>query len=182
MYNLIRTSMPADNPGGLSEINYANIVAYILQYNGVAAGTTPLTPTTDVRIGGPSPAAAAPAAAPARGAAPPAPAAQPPAGRGAGAQGAAAGGGRGRGQEPPPTGLTVKGEVKNFARVTDDMLRNPAQGDWPMLRHDQYASSYSPLTQITRDNAQELQLQWIWPMNEGGTNQPSPLAYNGTSS
>jgi PQQ-dependent dehydrogenase (methanol/ethanol family) len=180
MYGLVRTTMPADNPAGLSEPTYLNIVAYILQYNGVAAGTTPLTPTTDVRVGGPSPAAAAPAAAPARGAAPPAPAAQPPAGRGAGAQGAAAGGGRGRGQEPPPTGLTVKGEVKNFARVTDDMLRNPAQGDWPMLRHDQYASSYSPLTQITRDNAQDLQLQWIWPMNEGGTNQPSPLASNGT--
>ena len=81
---------------------------------------------------------------------------------------------------PPPTGLTVKGEVKNFARVTDEMLRNPAPGDWPMIRHDQFASSYSPLTQITRDNAQDLQLQWIWPMNEGGTNQPSPLAYNGT--
>ena len=27
MYNLIRNSMPADNPGGLSENNYANIVA-----------------------------------------------------------------------------------------------------------------------------------------------------------
>ena len=26
--------------GGLSEPTYANIVAYILQYNGVAAGTT----------------------------------------------------------------------------------------------------------------------------------------------
>jgi len=36
------------------------------------------------------------------------------------------------------------------------------------------------LTQITRDNAQDLQLAWVWPMNEGGTNQPSPLAHNGT--
>src|SRR6185503_166279 len=103
MYGLIRTTMPADNTGGLSEPTYANIVAYILQYNGVAAGTTPLTPTTDVRIGGPAPAAAAPAAAPA-GAAPPAAQAQAPAGRGAAPQGAAAGAGRGRGQEPPPTG------------------------------------------------------------------------------
>ena len=59
MYGLIRTTMPADNPGGLSEPTYVNIVAYILQYNGIAAGTTPLTPTTDVRIGGPAPAAAA---------------------------------------------------------------------------------------------------------------------------
>jgi alcohol dehydrogenase (cytochrome c) len=70
--------------------------------------------------------------------------------------------------------------VKNLARVTDDMLRNPAPGDWPMLRRDQYASSYSPLTQITNDNAKDLQLQWVWPMNEGGTNQPSPLAKDGT--
>ena len=59
LYTLIRNSMPADNPGGLSENNYANIVAYILQFNGVPAGTTPLTPTTDVRIGGPAPSAAA---------------------------------------------------------------------------------------------------------------------------
>src|SRR6185295_15907329 len=97
---------------------YANIVSYILQVNGVPAGPTALAPNTDVRIGSPSPAAAA--APSARGAAPPAAQAQAPAGRAAGPQGAAAGGGRGRGQEPPPTGLTVKGEVKNFARVTDD--------------------------------------------------------------
>jgi mono/diheme cytochrome c family protein len=179
LYGLVRETMPANNPGGLSPDTYVNIVAYMLQFNGIAPGNTPLTPTTDVVIGSPTqPAAAQPAApaAPARGAAPPPAAAQAPAGRGAGAQGAAAGAGRGRGQEPPPTGLTVRGEVKNFARVTDEMLRNPAPADWPMLRRDQYASSYSPLTQITRDNAQDLQLQWVWPMNEGGTNQPSPLA------
>jgi alcohol dehydrogenase (cytochrome c) len=49
-----------------------------------------------------------------------------------------------------------------------------------MLRRDQYASNHSPLTQITRDNVRDLQLAWVWPMNEGGTNQPSPLARNGT--
>ena len=175
LFALIRTTMPADNPNGLSETTYLNIVAYILQFNRIAAGTTPLTPDTETTIGAPAPAAAPPVQA-----APPPAAAQAPAGRGAGAQGAAAGQGRGRGQEPPPTGLTVRGEVKDLARVTDEMLRNPAPGDWPMLRRDQYASSYSPLTQITRDNAQDLQLQWVWPMNEGGTNQPSPLAHDGT--
>jgi alcohol dehydrogenase (cytochrome c) len=184
LYGLIQTTMPANNPGGLSETTYVNIVAYVLQFNGIPAGTSPLTPTTDVRIGAatttaPPAAAAAPPAA-ARGAAPPPAAQQAPAGRGAGPQGAAAGQGRGRGQEPPPTGLTVRGEVKNLARVTDEMLRNPSPGDWPMLRRDQYASSFSPLTQITRDNVQDLQLQWVWPMNEGGTNQPSPLAKDGT--
>lgn len=77
-------------------------------------------------------------------------------------------------------GLTVAGEVRNYVRVTDEMLRNPPAGDWLMIRRDQSASNYSPLTQITRDNAQDLQLAWVWPMNEGGTNQPSPLAHNGT--
>ena len=177
LMGLIRTTMPSDNPGGLSEATYVNIAAYILQFNGIPAGATPLTVTTDARIGGAAPAPTAPA----RGGAPPAAAAQAPDGRGAGAQGAAGGAGRGRGQQgPPPTGLTVRGEVKNLARVTDETLRNPPPGDWPMLRRDQFASSYSPLTQITRDNAQDLQLQWVWPMNEGGTNQPSPLAKDGT--
>ena len=43
LYGLIQTTMPADNPGGLSETTYVNIVAYILQFNGITAGTTPLT-------------------------------------------------------------------------------------------------------------------------------------------
>jgi alcohol dehydrogenase (cytochrome c) len=76
--------------------------------------------------------------------------------------------------------VTVSGEVRNFTRVTDDMLRNPPPGDWLAIRRDHFASNFSPLNQITADNARDLQLQWVWPMNEGGTNQPAPLAHNGT--
>ena len=108
---------------------------------------------------------------------------QAPAGRGAGPAAQAAGGqagARGRGQPAAPVlGLTVAGEIPNYARVTDEMLRNPPPGDWPMLRRDQSASDFSPLTQITRDNAAQLQLAWVAPMSEGGTNQPSPLAHDG---
>jgi alcohol dehydrogenase (cytochrome c) len=105
----------------------------------------------------------------------------PPAGRGAAPAAAApAAAARGRGAPAPPvTGLTVQGTIRNYQRVTDDMLRNPPPGDWPMLRRDQSASNFSPLNQITRDNAHELQLQWVAPMAEGGTNQPSPLARGG---
>ena len=198
LFNTIRASMPSDRPGSLSEETYLNVVAFILQSNGRTPGTQALTPTTDVPIGAaaaaPAPAAAqaAPAAAQAapaaggrqggaagggRGGA--AQGGDAPAGRGAGAGGGGAGGGRGA-AAPAPTGLTVPGEVRNFTRVTDDMLRNPPAGDWLLLRRDHFASSFSPLTQITRDNAQDLQLAWVWPMNEGGTNQPSPLAHNGT--
>jgi alcohol dehydrogenase (cytochrome c) len=49
-----------------------------------------------------------------------------------------------------------------------------------MLRHDYAATSYSPLKQISADNVSQLELAWMWPMREGGTNQPAPLVYNGT--
>ena len=78
------------------------------------------------------------------------------------------------------TGLTVRGTVQNFVPVTDAILRNPPPGDWLMLRHDYSATSYSPLTQITADNVKTLKLAWMWPMREGGTNQPAPIVYNGT--
>jgi alcohol dehydrogenase (cytochrome c) len=82
-------------------------------------------------------------------------------------------------QDAGRTGLTVRGTVQNFAPVTDDMLRNPAPGDWLMLRHDYSATSHSSLDQITADNVKTLKLAWVWPMREGGTNQPAPLVYNG---
>jgi alcohol dehydrogenase (cytochrome c) len=79
-----------------------------------------------------------------------------------------------------PLGVTVAGTVRDFGPLTEAALRNPAAGDWPMLRRDYAASSFSPLKQVTAANAHRLQLAWIWPMREGGTNEPSPLAYRGT--
>jgi len=85
----------------------------------------------------------------------------------------------GRAAASEPTGLTVAGTVPDFVPVTEAMLRNPAAGDWLMLRRDYAATSYSPLAEITAANAGQLQLAWIWPMADGGTNQPAPLAYRG---
>ena len=172
LFGLIQTTMPTDRPGALPADTYLNIIAFILQSNGRTPGTTPLTTATSVVIGGAAPAATPPAQAAAQTPA--------PAGRAAGPA-AGGGGGGGRGQpQAPVTGLTVTGEVKNFTPVTDENLRNPAPGDWLTIRRDHFASNYSPLTQITRDNAQDLQLVWVAPMAEGGTNQPAPLARNGT--
>jgi hypothetical protein len=99
----------------------------------------------------------------------------PPAGQRGGARGQ-----RGAPEGPPPvTGLTVTGEVQNFIPVTDAMLRKPDPGDWLMIRRDYFASDYSPLNQITKDNVGDLQLVWKHPMNEGGTNQPAPIVHNG---
>ena len=59
------------------------------------------------------------------------------------------------------------------------MLRNPPPGDWLMARRNYQAWSYSPLSQMTRDNVKDLQLAWVWAMNEGGANQPTPLVHDG---
>ena len=76
-------------------------------------------------------------------------------------------------------GVTVAGTVKNYVPVTDEMLRNQDPGDWLMARRNYQGWSHSPLTQITRDNAKDLQLVWTWAMNEGQGNEPSPLVHNG---
>jgi alcohol dehydrogenase (cytochrome c) len=101
----------------------------------------------------------------------------PPAGQRGGQQ-AGARGQRGA-ENTGPVGLTVTGEVQNYVPVTDAMLRKPDPGDWLMIRRDYYASDYSPLNQITRDNVKNLELVWQHPMNEGGTNQPAPIVHNG---
>jgi mono/diheme cytochrome c family protein len=45
----IRTSMPLDNPGGLSAADYAAVVAYVLRLNGYPAGDAEL-PTDDAEL------------------------------------------------------------------------------------------------------------------------------------
>ena len=74
----------------------------------------------------------------------------------------------------------MRGTVEDFVPLTDQTLRNPAPGDWPMIRRDYSASSFSPFDDITAGNVGQLQLAWIWPMRDGGTNQPAPLVYRGT--
>jgi alcohol dehydrogenase (cytochrome c) len=157
LVSFLQLTMPPARPGGLSPEEYVNIVAFILQSNGAPAGNQPLTANTEVAIGSI-----------ATGQIPAAPA-QAQGQRGPGQRGAPAG----------PQGITIAGEVKNFMRVTDAMLRNPDPGDWLMIRHDYRASNYSTLSQITRDNVKDLRLQWVWAMNEGGTSQPAPIVHNG---
>ncbi|MGE3492365.1 MAG: PQQ-binding-like beta-propeller repeat protein [Vicinamibacterales bacterium] len=155
----MQATMPPGRPS-LAPDDYVNISAFILRANGAAAGPQPLLASTATAIGSiatgqraaaaPASAAASPGAAPARPAGP-----------------------------PPPRGLSVTGEVKNYVPVTDAMLRNPDPGDWLMARRNYQAWSYSPLDEITTRNVRDLKLAWSWAMNEGGANQPMPLVHNG---
>jgi mono/diheme cytochrome c family protein len=116
LFNRIRNTMPITDPGSLTDEEAVNIVAYLLQANGAAAGTEALTPATMAPIGavtgGPG---STPTLQPTR---------QTPTGRPpvpARASGA-------------PAGLTFEGEVKNYVPVTDEMLLRPDPSDWLMVR------------------------------------------------
>jgi alcohol dehydrogenase (cytochrome c) len=161
LYGIIRTSMPPAGNSSLTDADYAAIVAFILQSNNVASGSTPLAANSRAAIT-PSARAAQQTAA----ARPPAPPAR--------------GRGRGRGEPAPvPRGVSVAGEVAQFTPVTGEMLRNPSPNDWLMVRGNQKAWNYSALDQITRDNVKGLQLAYVWNMHEGDS-EPAPLVHDGT--
>jgi mono/diheme cytochrome c family protein len=46
LYSLVHNSMPQDRPGSLTDEQYADVIAYLLQRNHAPAGTTPLRPDT----------------------------------------------------------------------------------------------------------------------------------------
>src|SRR5712692_9791823 len=65
LLSFMQLTMPPARPGGLSQEDYINIAAFILQSNGAPAGNQPLTAATEAAINslatGQAPAAAAPA-------------------------------------------------------------------------------------------------------------------------
>ncbi len=157
----ISSSMPPERVGALSDEANLEVVAYLLQANGAPAGGAALTASTTVAIGTIATGDPAAIAEASRGASDPAPPADSPA------------------AEPEPGGVTVAGTVEDYRPVTDAMLRNPDDGDWLMIRRNYEAWSYSPLADIDRNSVGELELAWIWAMNEGGWNAPSPIVHDG---
>jgi len=81
-------------------------------------------------------------------------------------------------QSEAPTGVIQPGTVENFSPVTDSILADPDPADWPMIRRNYQAWSYSPLDQVNTDNVSDLKLEWVWNMHEGDS-EPSPLVYDG---
>jgi alcohol dehydrogenase (cytochrome c) len=194
LHDFTRGSMPKGAPDSLSPEAYVQAVAYLLQQNGARPGAQPLTANSTVRIGAvatgaaPVAVAQAPASAPA-----PANAAAARAARAAAAppvtvtglaQARPAPGGAGIpgiGAATPAAGkgLTVTGTLPSYRPVTDEMLRNPPEGDWLMYRRNYQGFSSSELKQITPENVGKLQLKWVWAMNEGGASEVTPIVHDG---
>jgi alcohol dehydrogenase (cytochrome c) len=156
----MQANMPPSNRGGLSDGTYADITAFMLEANGASAGERPLTVSTAVRINtvatGQMPQALR----------------ETPTQAAAADQASAP-------RASAPKGITVSGQVKDYVPVTDQTLRHPDPADWLMARGNYQSWSYSPLNQITSENVKQLQLAWVWAMNDGGANEPTPIVHDG---
>ncbi len=137
LFTFTSTRMPPAMPGGLGAERYAELVAFMLEQNGVAAGTRALPPDA---------AALPPMVLPA---APP-----------------GAGGGLSAGVPLPPP-PSRPNPLDRITPVTDAMLNAPAEGDWLTWRRAFDAQGFSPLRQITKDNVSRLRVAWSWSLPNG---------------
>ena len=74
--------------------------------------------------------------------------------------------------------FSLLAQQTEFPPVTDEMLQNPADGDWLMWRRTLDSWGYSPLDEISKDNVADLRLVWTRDLATG-TGEITPLAYNG---
>lgn len=146
-FNYIKANMPPGDNESLSDDDYFNVVAHVMQSNGVVESNPVLSNNSDYPLA-------------------------------SNITGAANTSAQQQLAEAPPTGVIRPGTIENFVPISDAMLSNPAAGDWPMLRRNYQAWSYSPLDQINANNVKDLKLEWVWSMHDGDS-EPSPLVYNG---
>ena len=76
----------------------------------------------------------------------------------------------------------LPGEI-DFHPISQESLNNPEAEDWLMWRGGYENWGYSPLTQINRDNVDQLRLAWSWefaPAAPGSNGmQIEPTVYDG---
>src|ERR1051326_7221243 len=69
-------------------------------------------------------------------------------------------------------------QVKNYKPVTQQMLEKPSPDDWLMYSRTYDAQRYSPLNQITRQNASQLRMAWTRGLAPG-VMEGIPLVHDG---
>lgn len=69
-------------------------------------------------------------------------------------------------------------QVQNYRPVTEEMLKNPAPGDWLMFSRTYDAQRFSPLDEITTENVGNLGLAWSRGL-QAGTVEAMPIAHDG---
>lgn len=170
LLDLMRRTMPPQAPASLSESDYANLGAFLLSRNGIAAGSAALSTdsgtvvfsgqlATGVAIEQRLPI-------PGRAGTIPSPGAR---------------------DSVPEVGTVYRSDsaisrsyqpLPGFRNVSEAELANPAPADWTYWRRTPQSQGYTPLDQINTDNVSSLSLAWVWGM-EPGRSQPAPLVRDG---
>src|SRR5262245_10049042 len=69
--------------------------------------------------------------------------------------------------------------LKQYAAVTAERLKRPDPGDWLMLRGNYDGWGYSPLDQITPQNANRLQPVWVFATGANNGHEAPALVNRG---
>jgi alcohol dehydrogenase (cytochrome c) len=79
----------------------------------------------------------------------------------------------------PPLVTPVPEILTKYKLVTADRLKRPEDGDWLMVRRTYDGWGYSPLTQITRANVNQLQPAWAFSTGSVNGHEATPIVNNG---
>lgn len=74
---------------------------------------------------------------------------------------------------------TERPTISDYDPVTNDMVLNPDEGDWLMWRRTLDLQGHSTLDQINRENVDQLELAWAFPMAAPGRQEVAPLVHDG---
>ena len=146
--------MPPADPLLISDENIAQVLAYLLQANGLQTGDKPLL-TDDTSLAG----AMIPRIAP------------PP-------ELAAGAGGPISPRTPKMPSFVGPSALDKITPVTDTVLKNPPAGDWLLWRRTYDDLGFTPMKQIDKSNVGDLRVAWAWTLPEG-PNEATPLVHDG---
>ena len=68
---------------------------------------------------------------------------------------------------------------RHVSRVTDEILAHPSPDDWLTWRGTSKSLGYSALDQITRENAKNLEMQWVFQARSLEKFEATPLVVDG---
>ena len=69
--------------------------------------------------------------------------------------------------------------LKQYQPISADRLKNPADGEWPMIRRTYDGWGYSPLSQIDTDNVRRLEPVWVFSTGATNGHEAPPIVVNG---
>ena len=151
LFTFIATKMPPASPGSLTPEQTAQLVAFILQTNGVQPGDKELPTDQNALTAMTIPRGGTSRSAPMMPLSPLA---------------------------PPMTPVVIPNPLDKFSPVTDALLNDPPPSEWLIWRRTYDDHGFSPLKQINKSNVGDLRVAWSWSL-PNGQNEATPLEHDG---